>query len=108
LQALAAENQLNPTVLFVFARASNSDNRMPVAVRKMELTKLPLQVRLTEQDAMLANYTLNNVDAVDLVVRLSFDDVVQTKIGEYEGSITVPVIPTTITNHTIIVDKEIK
>lgn len=108
LSSLEAENQLNPTTLFVFARAANSANKMPVAVQKLPLNKLPVKVTLTQSDAMLASYTLSSVAAVDLVVRLSFDEVVQSKIGEYEGSISVPVIAGQITEHTIIVDKEIK
>jgi hypothetical protein len=51
---------------------------------------------------------LSSVSEVDLVVRLSFDEVVQSKIGEYEGSITVPVVAGQIIEHTVIVDKEIK
>ena len=108
LGSLEAENQLNPTTLFVFARAADSANKMPVAVKKLPLNKLPLKVSLTQTDAMLASYTLSSVAEVDLVVRLSFDEVVQSKIGEYEGSITVPVVAGQIIEHTIIVDKEIK
>jgi cytochrome c-type biogenesis protein CcmI len=108
LGSLEAENQLNPTTLFVFARAANSTNKMPVAVKKLPLNKLPLKVALTQTDAMLASYTLSSVSEVDLVVRLSFDEVVQSKIGEYEGSITVPVVAGQIIEHTVIVDKEIK
>jgi cytochrome c-type biogenesis protein CcmI len=105
---LAQSNRLQPTYLFVFAKDGASDNPLPAAVKKLNLGALPTTVTLTNSDAMMATYSLNDLTEVTLTARLSFDENVQTSVGELEGSITLTKVADAVIPVSIIINKEIK
>lgn len=71
-------------VLFVFAKAEVGPP-MPLAVVKQANWQLPLQVTLSESDAMVAGMTFAEFKRVKVVARISNDDKVDTQAGELEG-----------------------
>jgi len=85
-----------------------SDNPLPAAVKKLNLGALPTTVTLTNSDAMMATYSLNDLTEVTLTARLSFDENVQTSVGELEGSITLTKVADAVIPVSIIINKEIK
>lgn len=105
---LEADNQLTPTTMFVFARDAAGSRPLPVAVKKLNLTSLPSVVNLVDTDAMVANWSLNSVKEVELIVRLSYDDNVAPAPGEFTGSIIMPVRKEQIQAATITITEEIK
>jgi hypothetical protein len=58
---------------------------MPLAVVKQANWQLPLQVTLSESDAMVAGMTFAEFKRVKVVARISNDDKVDTQAGELEG-----------------------
>ncbi|MCG7549809.1 c-type cytochrome biogenesis protein CcmI [Pseudoalteromonas sp. Of7M-16] len=70
--------------LFVFAKAANGP-RMPLAVQKLTVFNLPLDVTLNDSMAMLPDLKLSNFDEVVITARISVDDSVMTQAGELEG-----------------------
>ena len=95
-------------ILFVFAKDAQGTNPLPVAVKKLDLRVLPMTVTLTNADAMMASYSLNDISAVKLVARLSFDENVQTSIGELQGTTTITKEPNAVIPVTIMINEEIK
>ncbi|MDK2598280.1 c-type cytochrome biogenesis protein CcmI [Pseudoalteromonas obscura] len=71
--------------LFVFAKAANGP-RMPLAVQKLTVFNLPLDVTLNDSMAMLPDLKLSNFDEVVITARISVDDSVMTQAGELEGN----------------------
>jgi cytochrome c-type biogenesis protein CcmI len=94
--------------LIVFAQDANSENRMPAAVVKLPLDRFPLTVSLTSENAMLAQYSLSNLDKVKLTARISEDENVATKAGEWEGSTTANVVSQQVQKVNIIINKELE
>lgn len=94
--------------LIVFAQDANSENRMPAAVVKLPLGRFPLTVSLTSENAMLAQYSLSNLDKVKLTARISEDENVATKAGEWEGSTTANVVSQQVQKVNIIINKELE
>ncbi|TDF39516.1 c-type cytochrome biogenesis protein CcmI [Alteromonadaceae bacterium M269] len=93
--------------LFVFAQDNKSDVRMPAAVVKIPLSKFPLQVELSSQDAMMPSYNLNQLEQVKLVARISVDENVATSFGELQGETVVDVIHGNRSSQTIIINQEL-
>jgi len=56
--------------VFVFARTSGGDSRMPLAVRRLSADRLPLTLRLTDADSM-AGARLSGAERVDVSVQVS-------------------------------------
>jgi cytochrome c-type biogenesis protein CcmI len=73
--------------LIVFAQDAVSGSRVPLAVRKMSLPELPITLNLTTDDAMLANFSLQNAEKVNVTARISIDEDVMASSGELQGSI---------------------
>ncbi len=70
--------------LFVFAKAANGPP-MPLAVVKKTAFNLPLEVSLTEQDAMIESLSLAKFDQVIVTARISKDENVEMSAGELQG-----------------------
>ena len=94
-------------VLFVFAQDANSEVRMPAAVVKIPLVALPVTVELSDNNAMLADYTLSGLSRVRLLARISQDDNVAQAKGELQGQILVDLHADDLTHQTILIDKEL-
>lgn len=105
---LAQHNRLQPSFLFVFIKDAASDNPLPAAVRKLDLRNLPMTVTLTSDDAMMASYSINNIDEMLVTARLSFDENVQSSPGELEGTTQLTKVANAIIPVEVIINKEIK
>ncbi len=71
--ALPEGEDLDPQLaVYVFARNSNSESRMPVAVQRLRVADLPTRVRLDDQ-ASMAGQKLSQLQAVQVIARVSAD-----------------------------------
>ncbi|KZN57897.1 c-type cytochrome biogenesis protein CcmI [Pseudoalteromonas luteoviolacea] len=80
-----AEQIPHNATLFVFAKAANGP-RMPLAVKKLTVFNLPLQVNLNDSMAMMPELKLSSFEEVVITARISVDDSVTLQDGELEGS----------------------
>ena len=55
--------------LVIFAKAAQG-TPMPMAVKRFPLTQLPVTVTLTQEDAMMENYTLASVEPFEVVAKV--------------------------------------
>lgn len=94
--------------LFVFAQDAKSSMKMPAAVIKLPLQALPITVSLTEDNAMMPNFTLNQLEQTNLVARVSLDENVETAMGELQGSTLENVIKGQVVISNILINKEIQ
>jgi len=79
-------NKLPPTgFLIVFAQDASGNARMPLAVKKVPLPKFPVQMVLSQADAMIANFSLNTAENIMLTARISADQDVMPATGELQG-----------------------
>ena len=68
--SLVEDNNAAPTdTVFVFARPIGE--RMPLAVKRLRVSDLPAQIKLTDQDAMVAQRTLSAAGEVAIIARVS-------------------------------------
>lgn len=72
--------------LIVFAQHSDLRSRAPLAVKRFSLAQLPVQVVLSDADAMIPSMNLSSAQAVNITARISFDEDVMPSAGELEGS----------------------
>ncbi|MCY1421465.1 hypothetical protein D9M71_371220 [compost metagenome] len=69
--------------VFIFARAT-SGPPMPLAVKRMTVADLPVEVSLSDADAMMPQLKLSNFPQVQLVARISRSG--NATAGEWIGS----------------------
>jgi cytochrome c-type biogenesis protein CcmI len=93
--------------LFVFAQESTGAVRMPAAVVKIPLGDFPVVVELSDKNAMMANYTLSQLQQAKLVARVSIDENVAQATGELQGEWIATLRANQITQETITIDKEL-
>jgi cytochrome c-type biogenesis protein CcmI len=72
--------------LIVFAQHSDGRSRAPLAVKRFALPSLPIQVRLSDADAMIPAMNLSSAQQVNITARISLDEDVMPSAGELEGS----------------------
>jgi cytochrome c-type biogenesis protein CcmI len=94
--------------LFVFAQESTGQSRMPAAVVKMPLGEFPVVVELSNDNAMMPNYTLSQLQQAKLVARVSFDADVAQSAGEFQGEWIATLNSNQTTQETITIDRELK
>lgn len=104
LEALIPENAF----IFVFAQDASGAVRMPAAVVKSRLAELPLQVELSDANAMMPTYKLSQLQQVRLVARISLDENVAQAPGELQGEVEVTLQPGNKMSQSIVIDKELK
>ncbi|MHC6226598.1 c-type cytochrome biogenesis protein CcmI [Pseudomonas sp. X10] len=69
--AAALKDKVKPDdTVFIFARASNGPP-MPLAAKRVTVAQLPIEVELSDADAMLAQMKLSDFPEVQLVARVS-------------------------------------
>lgn len=73
-------------VVFVFARPKEGQGGPPLAVRRFRVGDLPLDVILSDKDAVIAGRSLSDFDSIELVARISKDGSPLPKPGEPSGS----------------------
>lgn len=93
--------------LFVFAQQSTGQVRMPAAVVKMPLREFPIVVELSNDNAMMPNYTLSHLHQAKLVARVSVDENVAQSPGEFQGEWIATLNANQITQETITIDREL-
>lgn len=71
--------------LFIFARAP-SGPPMPIAAVRRSAGALPLEVQLTDADAMMGNRKLSDFDTVELVARVTKGGGPRAQPGDLEGT----------------------
>ncbi|KXI28138.1 c-type cytochrome biogenesis protein CcmI [Paraglaciecola hydrolytica] len=94
-------------VVFVFAQDASGQVRMPAAVVKLPLGQFPFTVELSDDNAMMANYTLSSLSKVKLVARISRDENVAQAQGELQGEVLVDLQVDDLSQQTILINKEI-
>lgn len=93
--------------LIVFARAAESDMKMPAAVVKQPLTELPQVITLSDKNAMLPNLNLSSLEKAQVVVRISQDENVEIQPGDLEGEVTIPLTRSQLNEVSININKEL-
>jgi hypothetical protein len=93
--------------LFIFAQAATGQVRMPAAVVKMPLGDFPVVVELSDNNAMMANYTLSQLQQAKLVARISVDENVAQTVGEFQGDLIATLSAEQMTQETITIDREL-
>lgn len=86
--------------VFIFARAS-SGPPMPLAAKRVTVAQLPIEVELSDADAMMAQMKLSDFADVQLVARVSKDG--QPTRGEWVGQ-SAPLPNTTQAQQRLIID----
>lgn len=86
--------------VFIFARAS-SGPPMPLAAKRVTVAQLPIEVELSDTDAMMAQMKLSDFAEVQLVARVSKDG--QPTRGEWVGQ-SAPLPNTTQAQQRLIID----
>ncbi|WP_409274863.1 c-type cytochrome biogenesis protein CcmI [Pseudomonas sp. KCJK9111] len=86
--------------VFIFARAS-SGPPMPLAAKRVTVAQLPIEVELSDADAMTAQMKLSDFAEVQLVARVSKDG--QPTRGEWVGQ-SAPLPNTTQAQQRLIID----
>jgi cytochrome c-type biogenesis protein CcmI len=74
--------------LIVFAQHSDGRSRAPLAVKRIALPSLPVQINLSNSDAMIPSMNLSSAEFVNITARISLDDNVMPSAGELEGSVS--------------------
>jgi len=69
-------------VIFVYARAWQGP-KMPLAIQRLRVSDLPIEVRLDESMAMAPGMTIASVPEIELVARLSQDGSATAKSGDW-------------------------
>ena len=93
--------------LFVFAQESTGQVRMPAAVVKLPLGEFPVVVELSNDNAMMPNYTLSQLQQAKLVARVSLDEDVAQSAGEFQGEWIATLSVNQMTQETITIDREL-
>jgi cytochrome c-type biogenesis protein CcmI len=93
--------------LFVFAQDASGEVRMPAAVVKSRLANLPIQVELSDANAMMPTYKLSQLNEVRLVARISLDENVAEAQGELQGEVKVTLQQGVQIQQDITIDREL-
>lgn len=93
--------------LFVFAQAADGSSRMPAAVSKTRLAQLPVQISLSNANAMIASYNLSQLSEARLVARISADENVAQAAGELQGELLIKLEQDGVMRQLITIDKEL-
>jgi cytochrome c-type biogenesis protein CcmI len=93
--------------LFVFAQESTGKVKMPAAVVKIKLREFPVVVELSDDNAMMPNYTLSQLQQVKLVAMVSVDENVAESSGEFQGELITTLGVDQMTQETITIDREL-
>jgi cytochrome c-type biogenesis protein CcmH len=81
----ALQARLQPSdVLFVSARASNGP-RIPLAARRISPIELPLELELSDADAMAPQFRLSTVNEVIVSARISRTGIANSAPGDFEA-----------------------
>lgn len=74
--------------LIVFAQHSDGRTRAPLAVKRFKLPMLPIELTLSDNEAMIPTMNLSSANLVNITARISLDEDVMPTAGELEGSVS--------------------
>jgi cytochrome c-type biogenesis protein CcmI len=97
----------NKGFLIVFAQDASGQTRLPLAVKRVTLPEFPFVLSLSEEDAMLENFSLKTAEQVKLTARISMDEDVMPSSGELQGELELLQISAKPNIVEIIIDKEL-
>jgi hypothetical protein len=80
---------------------------MPAAVLRLPLENLPLTIKLTSENAMAPNYSLDQLSTARLIARISADQEAPPQPGDLEGSLEALVENGKVIDQTIVINKEL-
>ncbi len=72
------------TTVFLIVRSSNG-SPMPLAVKRFALSDLPLEVTLSDADAMMPGSSIGGAGSVEVIARASVSGNVKAEPGDYEA-----------------------
>jgi cytochrome c-type biogenesis protein CcmH len=94
------------TTVFIFARPADANGGAPLAVQRTTVDALPVEITLTDAQAMTPNQTLSQADRVRVTARASLQGGVMPQSGDLQGeSGTIDVGPDA--RGTVTIDKRI-
>ena len=93
--------------LIVFAQDASGQTRLPLAVKRVTLPEFPFVLSLSEEDAMLENFSLKTAEQVKLTARISMDEDVMPSSGELQGELELLQMSAKPNIVEIIIDKEL-
>ena len=93
--------------LFVYAQDASSQSRMPAAVVKMPLAKLPVTVDLSDSNSVMPTLTLSQLSQVRLVAKISTTGNVMQTSGDLQGSLEIALDKSTKEQYTIRINEEL-
>jgi cytochrome c-type biogenesis protein CcmI len=98
-----------PTVGFmvIFVRPEQQTSGIPLAVKRIALPDLPVQVKLSDADAMIPEMKLSKHSSVNVTVRISETETVEAQKGDLQGEIKSADVRSD-KRYDIIVDKELE
>lgn len=100
--AAALQDKVKPDdVVFIFARAASGPS-LPLAAKRITVAQLPIEVELSDSDAMMPNMKLSNFPEVQLMARISRAG--QPTKGEWVGS-GAPLASNTATPQHLTIDR---
>lgn len=82
-ESLAGQFAANDLVL-VYAKAA-AGPPMPLAVKRLSAGQLPVEVRLSDADAMMEQMKLSSFEQIELIARISKDGDIKPSPGDLEG-----------------------
>ena len=97
----------NKGFLIVFAQDASGQTRLPLAVKRVTLPEFPFVLSLSEEDAMLENFSLKTAEQVKLTARISMDEDVMPSSGELQGELELLQVSAKPNIVEIIIDKEL-
>ncbi len=93
--------------VFVFVKGEKTGN-LPLAVRKMPLKSFPLDITLSQSDAMMPSAMMREEMNVWVTARISSDPNIDLQIGDLQGQSTVIKLDPGETEVSVIIDTVIK
>ena len=93
--------------MVIFVRPEQQTSGIPLAVKRIALPDLPVQVKLSDADAMIPEMKLSKHSSVNVTVRISETETVEAQKGDLQGEIKSADVRSD-KRYDIIVDKELE
>ena len=99
----------NSAYLVIYAQNAESQSRAPLAVKRMPVSNFPIEVSLSDNDAMISSMNLSSATLVNVTARISSSADVTPQTGDFEGSQMNIALPLDINSKvSILINEELK